>query len=84
MILFSKEEYEDDDFLQEPAACLRRWIPSTSTVETGCSPYSFIALERKCSATTNIFRSLDMLIPRIFLVFDSIATQSQMYSKNLI
>ena len=50
------------------------------SVETGCSPYSFITLERKRSAT-NIFRSLDMLIPRIFLVSHSIATQSQMYSE---
>ncbi len=36
--------------------------------------------DRKCSDTTNIFRSIDMLIARIFLVSGSIiATQSQMY-----
>jgi hypothetical protein len=84
MILFSKEEYEDDDDLSSRTCCMLAAMDTKYLHLLKLdSPYSFITLERKRSATTtNIFRSLDMLIPRIFLlVFDSIATQSQMYSE---
>ncbi len=53
-----------------------------SSDETGCFPCSFITFESKRLATTNMFCSFDMLIPRIFLVSDSIvATQSQINSE---
>ncbi|MER5190252.1 MAG: hypothetical protein ABJB76_00855 [Candidatus Nitrosocosmicus sp.] len=52
-----------------------------SSVETGCRSYSFIISDRKRSPTTNIFRSFDIVIARICLVWGSIIAthQSQMY-----
>jgi len=48
MILFSKKEYEDDD-LSSRICCMPcgdgYQVPPS--FETGCSPYSFITLERK-------------------------------------
>ena len=52
----------------------------TTSVETGCFPYFFITFGRNRCAT-NIFRSLDTLISRIFLSSVSIATHSQIYSE---
>ncbi len=47
-------------------------ISYTTSVETGCRPCLSTTFEINRSAT-NIFRSLDMLIPRISLLSDSIA-----------
>jgi hypothetical protein len=58
-------------------ACGYKISPS---VETECLPYPSERLDRKRSAI-NIFRSFDILNPRISLFVGSIAIQSQMNSE---
>jgi hypothetical protein len=45
---------------------------STASVETGCLPCSSTTSDLNRSIATNIFRSFDMLIPRISLLSGSI------------
>ena len=61
-------------------AC-RYQVPQS--VETECLPYPSERLNRKRSAT-NIFRSFDILNPRISLFVGSIAIQSQMNSEPIL
>jgi hypothetical protein len=78
IILFSKEEWRWCFSFKNLHACGGYQVPPS--VETECSPYSSITLDRKCYAT-NIFCSFDMLILRISLLSDSIATNNYINSE---
>ena len=62
----------DDDLVSRTEACEYQVPPS---VETGCSPYSFITFDRNLSATS-MFLSLEVRITKIVLLVGSIATHN--------
>ncbi len=69
--LYTKNE--DDDLVSKICRLGDTTVPPPS-VETECSPHSFIIYERKRSDATSILRSFDMSNERIALSFGSIAT----------